>query len=99
MEAPHTPEDQLPAIVDRRHTAVMVIDMQNCFCDFDAIPLAQEMLPHLQKLVATARRFRVPLIFTQVIQTDETDTDVWEKLYERSPWYRDMCRPGSHGAD
>jgi ureidoacrylate peracid hydrolase len=93
------PAGQLPAIVDPRHTAVMVIDVQNCFCDFEMIPAAEAMLPRLSAFIETARRFAVPLIFTQVVQTDETDTEVWQSLYERSPGFRNMCRPGSHGAD
>ena len=93
------PHEQLASVVDPRHTAVMVVDVQNCFCDVEAIPTVEAMLPRLEEFIADARRFDVPLIFTQVIQTDETDTEVWESLYERSPWFRELCRPGSHGAD
>ena len=93
------PLEQLRDLVRPRHTAVLVIDMQNCFCDVGMIPELDAMLSRLTAFMADARGVGIPLIFTQVVQTDETDTEVWESLYERSPGFRNLCRPGSHGAD
>jgi nicotinamidase-related amidase len=93
-----TAADQLPGIVDRRHASLMVIDMQNCFCD-ESIPEVAAMMSQLEALIPTARAAGVPVIFTQVVQTEETDTEVWRSLYERTPWFRDLCRAGTQAAD
>jgi len=93
-----TAAEQLPGLVRPERSAVLVVDMQNCFCDTSQ-PAVAAMMPRLRTFIEAARTVGVPLIFTQVVQTDETDTEVWQSLYERSPGFRNLCRAGTDDAD
>lgn len=64
----------LTELVDARHTAVVVVDMQNDFCKpggmFSTlgIPLTMypEMIPYQVRLLAAARAMQVPVIYIQM---------------------------------
>ncbi|HLX55901.1 MAG TPA: isochorismatase family cysteine hydrolase [Ktedonobacteraceae bacterium] len=64
----------LEELVDARHTALVVVDMQNDFCkpgwafgrlDID-LSMYPPMIPRLARLVAGARAARVPVIYIQM---------------------------------
>lgn len=64
----------LAELVDQRHTALIVVDMQNDFCKagwaFDRLgidlSMYPPMLPHLSRLLAGARGIGVPVIYIQM---------------------------------
>lgn len=64
----------LAELVDQRHTALIVVDMQNDFCKagwaFDRLgidlSMYPPMLPHLSRLLAGARSIGVPVIYIQM---------------------------------
>lgn len=64
----------LAELVDQRHTALIVVDMQNDFCKagwaFDRLGIELSMyppmLPHLSRLLAGARGIGVPVIYIQM---------------------------------
>jgi ureidoacrylate peracid hydrolase len=74
--------------VDPRHSALVVVDVQNDFCHEDGglaragndMGLVQEMVPRLAGTVEAARAAGVPLFFLRIIQSDRTNSDAWEAL-------------------
>ncbi len=64
----------LAELIDARHTAVVVVDMQNDFCKPGGmfsklgVPLTMypEMIPYLVRLLADARTMQVPIIYIQM---------------------------------
>ncbi len=64
----------LAELVDVRHTAIVIVDMQNDFCKpgwaFDQLDINLEMyppmIPRLTRLLASARVMAVPLIYIQM---------------------------------
>lgn len=91
--------------VDPRHAALVVIDVQNDFCHgegamakngADVTPM-QAMVPRLNRLIQSARRAGVLVIFVRVTHTPEDDSDVWlERNLNRQHY---ICRDGSWGAE
>lgn len=88
----------LEEIVRTKRTAVMIIDVQNDFCSPE-FPAYQAMLPKLQRFVAEARRNSVPLVFTQAVHSEKTDSPVWFSRYRTRPHRQQVCRLGTPGAD
>lgn len=72
---PFNPEDySLKEILKPQNSALLVVDMQNDFLDPNGffakrlqtnIEQMQSTVPHIQGLIETARKARVPIIFTQ----------------------------------
>ncbi len=73
----------LPELIDPRHTAVVVVDMQNDFCKPEGtlgqlgIPMTMypTMIPHLARLLASARSVHVPIIYIQMTTFLDRRTD------------------------
>jgi ureidoacrylate peracid hydrolase len=93
-------EDKL----DAKHTALVVIDMQNDFChengakaqDGADVSLVQRIVPALQRLVDGAHEVGVPVIFTQAVHNKWTDSDVrLERHLDATP----NCIEGTWGAE
>lgn len=91
--------EYLASLVDPRQAAVVVVDVQNDFCDPVEYPAAAQMLPRLRQFLDQARRAGVRLVFTQVVHDETTDTEVWTSRYLTRPHRRNTCRVGSPGAD
>jgi ureidoacrylate peracid hydrolase len=66
-------------VVDPRHAAVVVIDMQNDFCDPVKTPMSVPMLPRLKAFIDEARRAGVRIIRAQVLHDEATDSEVWNE--------------------
>ncbi len=64
----------LAELVDRKHTALLIVDMQNDFCKtgwaFDRLgidlSMYPSMIPRLSRLLAGARKFAVPVFYIQM---------------------------------
>ncbi len=90
---------ELSSLIDPRHTAVIVIDMQNGFCDPSDFPDSVPMLPRLRRFLDEARRAGVQLIFTQVVHDETTDTEVWTSRRRGRPGAHEIVHSGTAGAD
>lgn len=89
--------DALPTVADPRHTALVVVDMQNDFCNPADFPDSVPMLPRLQRFIADARGAGVRVIFTQAVHDETNDTEVWKT--RRQPHRKDIVATGSVGAE
>jgi ureidoacrylate peracid hydrolase len=95
---------ELEELVERRHTALIVVDMQNDFCDANGAlaraggdpSLIQAMAPRLLRLLAAARRLSVPIVHVRTEHSAWTDSDAW--LGRHHGQLRRVCYPGSWGA-
>ena len=95
----------LEELVDPRHAALTVVDMQNDFCDFNGAlarsgsdpGLIQAMAPRLLRLLDGARRVRIPIVHVRTEHSPWTDSASWIGRHHERP--RTVCYPGSWGAD
>lgn len=95
----------LGELVDLRTSAIIVIDMQNDFCDPNGagakygadVSTIQDMIPRMQRFFAGARAIEAQLIFVQCIHEPSTDSDTWLFRHDGVP--RLHCRKGTWGAD
>ena len=95
----------LDQLVDLRTSAIIVIDMQNDFCDpkgagakYGAdVSTIQDMIPRMQRFFDGARALGAQLIFVQCIHEPSTDSDTW--LFRHGGIPRPHCRKGTWGAD
>lgn len=85
--------------VNPAHTALVVVDVQNDFCDPVDYPTAAGMLPRLRALIAQARDAGVRVVFTRAVHSEATDSAVWRTRFDFRPHRHDTCRAGSPGAD
>ncbi len=94
-------EVQIPPLAERiapTHTGLVVVDVQNDFCDPVAFPAARPMLAHLKPLLGAARAAAVKVIYTQVVLSPGTTTPVWLSRYAGRPHDHFYCEEGSVGA-
>lgn len=89
----------LDSILDPASTAVMVVDVQNDFCDPDEFPRAIEMLPRLRAFLADMRARGFPVVYTRAVHSESTDTDVWLSRYASRPHRTGTCAAGTVGAE
>src|SRR5438477_2356290 len=95
----------LDELVDPRHAALIVIDMQNDFCDTNGAlaragsdpSLIQAMAPRLSRLLAAARKIGLPIVHVRTEHSPWTDSAAW--LGRHHGRQRTVCFPGSWGAD
>ncbi|HXP92798.1 MAG TPA: cysteine hydrolase [Candidatus Binatia bacterium] len=96
----------LQQILEPSKTAVIVVDVQNDFCEPNgavgkrgfSVEACAEMIPHLERLLDGAHAYGASVIFIQTIHTRWTDSDTW--LYRSDERERlDTCREGSWGAE
>jgi isochorismate hydrolase len=109
-----TPVKGLREKVDPRHTALLVIDMQNDFIADEGliaregrdVSQAKEMAKHLPTLIKTAREAGVFVVFVRNVYTSEQNfylSDVWleQAARKRAGGYTriPVCAAGSWGGD
>jgi len=92
-----------------KHTALLVVDMQNDFCHGDGFGAKagrdlsphQAMAPRLTCLVDEARRYHVPLVFIRQINTPFTLSEVTleQKRRQARVGNQVICREGRWGAE
>jgi len=100
--------------VDPRHTALVIIDMQNDFIDDEGliaregrdVSQAQEMAKHLPELIKAARAAGVFVVFVRNVYTSEQNfylSDVWleQAARKREGGYTriPVCRDGEWDGD
>ena len=88
-----------------RKRAVIVIDMQNDFCDQDGVyprhgmdrSMVAKMIPNLVRLVSEARRKDVPVLFVKTVYESAEELGI---VGERRPFLmKEGLRKGSWGSD
>jgi ureidoacrylate peracid hydrolase len=87
------------------HTALVVIDMQNDFCDDegacarngDDVRVVQAIVPTLHTLTAAARRAGALVVFVRVSHDESTDSEV--RLQHRRGHKLPVCTEGTWGVD
>jgi ureidoacrylate peracid hydrolase len=92
-------------LLDPRQSALIVVDMQNDFCDSAGSlaragsdpGLIQAMAPRLLRLLDAARRVRLPIIHVRTEHSPWTDSESWIGRHKDRP--RVVCFPKSWGAD
>jgi len=96
----------LQQILEPSKTAVIVVDVQNDFCDPKgatglrgfSVQSCADMIAPLQRLLDGAHAYGASVIFIQTIHTRWTDSDAW--LYRSDDRKRvDTCREGTWGAE
>ncbi len=94
----------LEELVDPRRAALLVVDMQNDFCDSNgALPKAgvnagfiQAMAPRLRGLIGLAREVKLPIVHIRTHHSPWTNSPAWtRRRLGASP----RCFPGTWGAD
>ncbi len=91
-------------LVDPNTAALIVVDMQNDFCDSKGglalhggdPTLIQQMAPRLRRLLEAARKKGLKIVHVRTHHSDWTDSESW--LGRHTSDFR-ICFPGSWGAD
>ncbi len=99
--------------VDPKHTALIVVDVQNDFCHREGacakggrdMTLVEEMIPTLLDFIERTREAGVPIIFARAHASEWTDSPSTKQ--QRKSWATAcpedrpfmICEPGSWGAD
>lgn len=89
-------------LMNKTKCAVIAVDIQNDYChpegacakrgcDVSGAPL---IIPHVNKLIDTAHKNDIPVIFIQTIHTDETDSKSWSGRNDGKS-KGTVCRPGT----
>ncbi|HEY0249831.1 MAG TPA: isochorismatase family cysteine hydrolase [Gryllotalpicola sp.] len=100
----------IPFRYDPAHTALIIVDVQNDFCDPEGslakigndVSAAVAMVPRLEKLIDDARAARLPVIFIQTIHDETNDTPQWLNRHAGEPGpgrSSSTCRTGSWGGE
>jgi nicotinamidase-related amidase len=100
----------VPFRYDPAHTALILIDVQNDFCDPNGniarngqdVSAAVAMVPRLVTLVDNARAAGVPVIFVQTTHDETNDSVAWLNRRAVGPGSvttQGTCRTGSWGAE
>lgn len=85
--------DKLEEQVDPKHTAILIIDMQNDFCTEKGVfhqngkdlSLIQQMIPRLQKFIEKARGNKILLVFIKnvTLKSGLSDSPAWAYFKSR----------------
>lgn len=96
----------IPERLDPRRACLVVVDMQNDFCDPDGaiykaygldISASAEILPRVCALIDAAHHMQVPVVFTRMVNDASTESPAFRgrRLVEGGP---QICRTASWGA-
>ncbi len=92
-------------LVHPRHSALLVVDVQNDFCHPEGgmakqsrdVSLMGAMVPRLLSLIDRARQVNLPIIFIKASHSRWTNSPVW--LSKKSSLENPICEKGSWGAE
>jgi nicotinamidase-related amidase len=99
--------ENLSEVVDPRHTALLVVDVQNDYCASDGalareggdLSMMQAIVPNVIKMVAAARRHAVKVIWIQQtwLPGGASDSPAWIYMKRRNGLHQERCVDGSWG--
>lgn len=96
--------------VDLKHTALIVVDMQNDFVHDDGVfakmgvdcSTFKKIVPQLNVLIDAARSVKVPVIFIQTLHSRWTNSEAWVQRIKKKREGEDkdrllppVCSPGT----
>ena len=90
MDNPRLP---LAALVDPRHTAVLVVDVEPLFTNMTLVPPVDEVLPRLRGFLDAARAAGVLRVFVRSVIPEARWTEPWRQQF--SPAMQAANAPGS----
>lgn len=80
-----------------KKTALIIIDMQNCFCSVGGSienPDTRKITPHINKLTKEFRKQKMPVIWIKMIgKPNGSDTGLWKYFQANSPISKDRLSP------
>lgn len=98
-----------------KHTALIIVDMQNDFCHEDGafgkmglnLSLIQKVATPMKNLIESAHLFGVPVIFTKMLHSQWTNSEAWvqRNRSKKKGWVDEdkpsypYCLPDTWGAD
>lgn len=101
--------DKVEEQADPKHTAILIIDMQNDFCSPRGtyhrsgkdLSLIQQMTPRLQKLIREARKHRILLVFIKnvTLKNGLSDSPAWLYFKDRLVSGREYTLRGTWGCE
>lgn len=71
----------LVAVADPRHTAVLVVDVQNRFADLTLHPPVEEVLPRLHRFIHAARAAGALIVRIENVIPEEMFSAVWQRQH------------------
>lgn len=86
---------ELASLADPKHTAVLVVDIQNLFVGFPLHPPVEEVLPRLHRFIHAARSAGATIVRIQNVIPDEMYSEIWQRQHG-SP--TSFLAPGSENA-
>src|SRR4051812_7014358 len=99
--------ESLAEVIDPRHTALLVVDMQNDYCASDGvlaleggdISMIQAVVPNVINMVDAARRHGVKVVWIQQtwLLGGASDSPAWIYMKRRNGVHKDRCIEGSWG--
>lgn len=107
---PHINEENvlttLEEKVDPRHSAVIVVDVQNDFCHTEGfirklgidVSASQAMVPHLENFIEEARKSKVEVVFVQAIYNNQYLGGPFKEKDLKAGLKDERCVEGSWGA-
>ncbi|MEO8715493.1 MAG: isochorismatase family cysteine hydrolase [Acetobacteraceae bacterium] len=71
----------LASVADPRHTAVLVVDIQNLFVGFPLHPPVEEVLPRLHRFIHAARSAGAMIVRIGIVVPEEMYSAVWQRQH------------------
>lgn len=92
--------------VQPRHTALVVVDVQNDFCAdggyfsavYDDLSAIQQMVPRLDSFITSAREAGVPIVFVRAIYDEPYVSAPWMERRSRGRAPKPLCLSDTWGA-
>jgi nicotinamidase-related amidase len=77
-------------ILNPKNTALIIVDMQNDFVNEKGnltVPAAKETVPQIKKLLLSARKAQVPVIYTQdTTKENDPEFEIWPEHCRENTW-------------
>lgn len=96
-------KQEFKELVSPKHSAIVVIDLQNDFCHSDGtfgkigtnMSLLQQAAHNTQKFLPEARKQKVPVIFVRAVHNEGNNSAAW--MRKRGPKGMQTCMEGTWG--
>ncbi len=95
LTAAHDQRAALAELADPRHTAVLVVDVQNLFAGFPLHPPVEEVLPRLHRFIHAARSAGALIVRIENVIPDAMFSAVWQRQHGTPTTF---LPPGSEAA-
>lgn len=101
-----TPLLTLEDRVNPRHTALVLVDIQNDFCSeggfshrtYGRMPAMADVIPRLKDFLSQVRKAKVPIVFVQLVRDEKTNSGPFKEVMARNGQKEFACHSGTWGA-